>query len=218
MPTICFDSLRIMELATFYSFLVYSLVTAITPGPNNIMLTASGLNFGFRRSIPHILGVAMGFGVMVAVVGLGIGNLLKSSPALFETIRVLGIFYLLYLSWRIATAGASSSSSNTRGRPLGFVGAALFQWVNPKSWIITLSAVTSYTSNTNGSLTLFLTLGLIYTIVSLPAVSAWAYMGSRLQDLAADARRMRWFNWSMALLLASSVLPSIQASLQYFSL
>ncbi|MGO3742582.1 LysE family translocator [Kerstersia sp.] len=207
-----------MELATFYSFLVYSLVTAITPGPNNIMLTASGLNFGFRRSIPHILGVAMGFGIMVAIVGLGIGNLLTTSPALFETIRVLGILYLLYLSWRIATAGAAPSSDSARGRPLGFVGAALFQWVNPKSWIITLSAVTSYTSNTNGSLTLFVTLGLIYTIVSLPAISAWAYMGSRLQDLAADASRMRWFNWGMALLLASSVLPSIQASLQYFSL
>ncbi|CAM4232483.1 LysE family translocator [Kerstersia similis] len=206
-----------MELATFYSFLVYSLVTAITPGPNNIMLTASGLNFGFRRSIPHILGVAMGFGIMVAVVGLGIGNLLTASPALFETIRVLGILYLLYLSWRIATAGAAPSSKSARGRPLGFVGAALFQWVNPKSWIITLSAVTSYTSNTNGSLTLFLTLGLIYTVVSLPAISAWAYMGSRLQDLAADANRMRWFNWGMALLLASSVLPSMQASVQYFT-
>lgn len=204
-----------MELATLYSFIIYSLVTAVTPGPNNIMLTASGLNFGFRRSIPHILGVAMGFGLMVAIVGLGIGSVLANSPALFETIRVLGILYLMYLAWRIATAGVTPSEDGQGGRPLGFIGAALFQWINPKAWVITLSAVTSYTSS-GSNLSLFLTLGLVYTIVSLPAVSAWAYMGSKLQGLAADARRIRWFNWSMALLLASSVIPSIQASLRYF--
>ena len=204
-----------MELATLISFMLYSFVTSITPGPNNVMLTASGLNFGFKRSVPHILGIGFGFGLMVTMVGLGLGSILISSPILFEALRVAGIFYMLYLAWKIATAGSSSSNGKIE-KPLGFGGAAIFQWVNPKAWIMTMGAITTYTTTDSTVLT-FAFIGLLYGLISIPSVGVWALLGEKFQHLLKDKRKVSIFNVSMGLLLAISTLSAINQSFGFFS-
>lgn len=230
-----------MTATTVYSFILYAIVTSITPGPNNVMVTTSGVTYGFRRTLPAVIGVGVGFGIMLAIVGLGIGNLLTDSPVAFEALRLIGIAYLLYLAWKIGTdvppidagsveANASltgshaavadplapgiQAASNPHQRPIGFWGAALFQWVNPKGWIIALGAISAYTSPGTPLMEWALLAG-AFAVLSIPCVGLWAWMGERLQVLLSQPQRVRRFNLAMALLLVASVVPSIAASVQY---
>ncbi|MBP8006015.1 LysE family translocator [Acinetobacter sp. NIPH 1852] len=203
-----------MSLLTFFSFIVYSTVTSITPGPNNIMLAASGLNFGLKRSIPHILGIGFGFGVMVILVGYGIGAALGSSPLLYEVLKIVGISYLLYLAYKIYRAGSIKTDTKV-DKPLSFIGAALFQWVNPKAWIMAMGAITTY-SSANSRLVEFIFIGVIFGLVSIPSVGVWAYMGERLKTIVNHPQKVQWFNTAMALLLVASVIVPIKDSVQFF--
>ncbi|WP_226952615.1 LysE family translocator [Mesopusillimonas faecipullorum] len=195
----------------FWSFILYAAITSITPGPNNVMVTACGVNFGFRKTLPAILGVGFGFSVMVFMVGLGAGSLLGTSGPLFETIRWLGIAYLLYLAYGLATAGAAKLDS-TVVKPWGFLPAALFQWVNPKAWIMIAGAVVVYTNPQSGVMT-YLMIAALYALIGIPCVAAWAVMGDALRHVLSDSRKMRWFNLAMAALLVWSVLGSVKESL-----
>lgn len=195
-----------MTHSIFISFLMYSVVTSITPGPNNVMMMTSGLNFGLKRSLPHMLGIGFGFGFMVLLVGLGVGALLSSSDVLFETLKVIGILYLLYLAYNIAMSGKNDMRGKA-DRPLSFIGAALFQWVNPKAWIMTMGAITTYTASSSTWGT-FVAIGLIYGVVSIPCVGVWAIIGDRLQYLLKNEKLIRRFNIAMGLLLFVSVIPS----------
>ncbi|WP_436863123.1 LysE family translocator [Acinetobacter haemolyticus] len=203
-----------MSLLTFFSFIVYSTVTSITPGPNNIMLAASGLNFGLKRSIPHILGIGFGFGVMVILVGYGIGAALGSSPLLYEILKIIGISYLLYLAYKIYRAGSIKTDTKV-DKPLSFMGAALFQWVNPKAWIMAMGAITTY-SSANSRLVEFVFIGVIFGLVSIPSVGVWAYMGEKLKMIVNHPRKVELFNTVMALLLVASVIVPIKDSVQFF--
>ena len=197
-----------MSLVTLFSFIIYCFVTSVTPGPNNIMLASSGITFGFKRSIPHILGIGFGFGLMVILVGLGLGTLLSSSPILFTSMKILGIAYLLYLAYQIYKSD-SINTQTSQNKPLSFLGAALFQWVNPKAWIMIMGAVTTYTS-AQSTIELFLFIGFIYGFVSIPSVGVWAYIGESFQRFANNPKKIKWFNQTMAILLVISVISPMK--------
>lgn len=197
-----------MSAAMLFSFILYCFVTSVTPGPNNIMLASSGITFGFKRSIPHILGIGFGFGLMVVLVGLGLGSLLSTSKLLFNTMKILGILYLLYLAYQIFCSDAVDTNAS-QNKPQTFLGAALFQWINPKAWIMIIGAVTAYTS-AQSSLAFFSLIGLIYGAITIPSVGIWAYIGESLKHFANNPKKIKWFNQIMAGLLVLSVISPIK--------
>jgi threonine/homoserine/homoserine lactone efflux protein len=186
--------------------ITFAVATSVTPGPNNIMLTASGANFGFRRTIPHLLGVAIGFTIMVATIGLGLAEVFERFPALHQVLRYGGAAYLLYLAYRIATAApATPDSARTVGRPLGFLQAALFQWVNPKGWMMAVGAISTYTT-VGGELMLeSVMIALIFGAIGLPSAALWAALGAAIGRLLQARWALRAFNIAMALLLVASL-------------
>lgn len=204
-----------MSGLTLISFIIYCVVTSITPGPNNIMVATSGLNFGLKRSMPHIWGIGFGFSVMVMLVGLGIGTLLSSSPLLFEILKLIGIAYLLYLAYQIFHMGHMDTSVHI-AKPMSFIAAALFQWVNPKAWIMAMGAITTYAANHNSWIQMIF-LGLVFGLVSLPCVGVWAYLGERMQALVNEPKKIKYFNMAMAFLLVLSVLVPLYESYQFFT-
>ncbi|MGQ0675204.1 MAG: LysE family translocator [Rhodospirillales bacterium] len=185
---------------------LFALAMALTPGPNNIMVTASAANFGFRRVMPHMLGVTLGFALMLLALGLGLGGLFQTEPRLHLAMKYLGAAYLLYLAWRIARAGESADGAG-RPRPITFFEAVLFQWVNPKAWIIALGALTAYTT-VGGSMTreVALIVG-VFAVVTFPSLAVWASFGAGLGRWLGDPRVRAAFNWSMAALLVLSLVP-----------
>lgn len=178
-----------------------------TPGPNNILVASSGVNFGFRATIPHILGITLGFPAMLAVVGLGLAKIFVAIPWVHVALKYVSIGYLLYLAWRIATAADVAASEGTT-KPLTFLQAAAFQWVNVKAWVIALSAVTTYTVV---NATLPLQIGVIALLdvgITLICVSCWTSFGHFLRNYLHSPTHRRWFNYGMATLLLASVLPA----------
>ena len=188
------------------AFALFALVSSITPGPNNLMLMASGANYGFRRTVPHMLGIGIGFVVMVLLVGIGLAPLFDAYPSSHQALRVLSIGYLLYLAWKIATA-APPDGSGAAGRPLTFLQAALFQWVNPKGWAMALTAVTVYAPPPG--LERLLLVGLIFGVINLPSVSCWALLGRQIAPLLRGGRRLATFNLFMAGLLLVTALGAV---------
>ncbi len=184
---------------------LFALVSSITPGPNNLMLMASGANFGFRLTIPHMLGVSIGFMLMALLVGMGLAQLFQIFPTSYTVLKVVSVLYLLFLAWKIATAATPGSNTRASGQPFTFVQAALFQWVNPKAWTMALTAITIYApSHTLSSVVL---VALIFGIVNLPSVSCWTLLGQQIQSLLTSSRRLAIFNTGMALLLVLSLYP-----------
>jgi threonine/homoserine/homoserine lactone efflux protein len=184
----------------------FALVASITPGPNNLMLMASGANFGLRRTLPHMLGIGAGFVVMVTLVGLGVMRLFDAWPAAQSLLTAAGALYLGWLAWRIAGA-APPAAGGPRGRPFTFLQAAAFQWVNPKAWTIALTAVTLYAPDR--SLGAVLAVAAIFGAVNLPSVSLWAVMGAHLGRWLRAPGRLRAFNLTMAALLLASLWPAL---------
>jgi len=187
---------------------LYALVTSVTPGPNNLMLLASGVNFGFRQTIPHMLGIALGFTAMVALVGFGLGAVLTLFPIVFNVLRVLALVYMVWLSWKLASSG-SLGSGDAKARPMTFIEAALFQWINPKAWAMALTATTLYTVPDMYYLSVILVAG-TFGVINLPSVSCWAGFGVALRGFLSVPARLRIFNVGMALLLLLSTLPFIR--------
>lgn len=194
-----------MTLDLMLAFLTYAFVTSITPGPNNTMVLASGVNHGFSRTIPHVLGISCGFAVMVLAVGFGIGRLFIAAPWLYEALRWIGAAYLLWLAWKIATANAMDEKT-TASRPMSFWQAAAFQWVNPKAWIMAIGAIATYTP-ANGGLGTIVIVAILFALVNAPTVALWAAFGTTLRRWLTDARYVRIFNITMAVLLVLSLQP-----------
>ncbi|MFS0827465.1 LysE family translocator [Pseudomonas phoenicis] len=188
------------------AFVLFAFVSSITPGPNNTMLLASGVNFGVRRSVPHALGVSIGFAVMVIAVGLGLGKVFEAWPMLYSLLRYAGAAYLLYLAWKIATSGPMAEGTGSERKPLTFLGAAAFQWVNPKAWVMAVGAITTY-APAQGYLYNVLVIGLVFALVNLPSVGIWVMFGSALRNLLRNPRWLMLFNVLMALLLVISLYP-----------
>jgi threonine/homoserine/homoserine lactone efflux protein len=197
-----------MTLSTTLAFCLFAFVASITPGPNNLMLLASGMNFGFRASIRHILGISSGFFVMVIAVGLGLGEVFARYPTSYAVMKWVGIAYLLYLAWRIATSAPPSDNvaDGQQGKPLGFWGAASFQWVNPKAWAMAISAFSTYIPAAPSALLVIAMSGL-FAAINLPCVAGWALFGARLKRWLREPQYARIINASMALLLVASLLP-----------
>jgi len=182
----------------------FAFVTSITPGPNNLMLMASGANFGVRRTVPHMLGVALGFVFMTVLVGAGLAQAFVAVPQLYTALKVVSVAYLLFLSWKIATAPPPGKASRA-GRPMTFLAAAAFQWVNPKAWAMALTAVSVYTpSQTKAGI---LAVAIVFGIVNLPSVGTWAVLGQGMRRVLTNPVRTKAFNVLMAVLLVASLYP-----------
>jgi threonine/homoserine/homoserine lactone efflux protein len=192
----------------FVSFVLFGVIAAITPGPNNVMLTTTGLNFGVRRGVPHLLGICIGFPVMLALIGLGFGTLFQLYPILHEVIKIVGVIYLLYLAWKIAnTQGGVGEISQSK--PINFWQAAAFQWINPKAWIMGSSALAAYTSLDDNFFLQVLIICVTFMIITIPCAGIWLVFGAGLQHFLKDPRHLKIFNISMALLLIASILPVV---------
>lgn len=182
----------------------FAFVTVITPGPNNLMLLASGTNFGFTRTIPHMLGVGLGFPLMVVCVGLGVMRIFDLWPVSYTILKVLSVGYLLYLAWKIACA-APPQDVKTETRPLTFLQSAAFQWVNPKGWSMALSAITLYA--TGRDLAAVLWVGGVYVLVGIVSTTSWTVLGQQIRHLLKSEARLRLFNWVMAVLIIATLIP-----------
>ena len=189
------------------ALVAFAFVTSITPGPNNMMLMASGANYGVRRTVPHMLGVATGFVIMAVLVGAGLVQVFDAVPALHTALKIVSVAYLLYLAWKIATASLPTPAGRA-GKPMTFLAAALFQWVNPKAWAMALTAVTVYApTQTIAGLTL---VSVTFGVINLPAVGCWAMLGQQMRRVLTNAGRLRAFNTIMAVLLIASLYPVVR--------
>jgi threonine/homoserine/homoserine lactone efflux protein len=188
----------------FLALAAFALVSSITPGPNNLMLMASGANFGFRRTVPHMLGIGIGFGVMIVLVGLGLVRIFDAFPVTHLILTVVGVAYLLWLAWKIAHA-AAPDAAKAGAQPFTFMQAALFQWVNPKAWQMALTAITLYAPDRSATAILWVALG--FALINLPSVSTWTVMGQQMRRVLSSPARLRAFNLSMAALLVASLVP-----------
>ena len=192
-----------MEQTTLAALSAFALVTSITPGPNNMMLMASGANFGLRRTVPHALGVGIGFTLMIVLVGVGLMELFNLFPVLNLILKVVSVVYLLWLAWKIANAAAPDTEGGARGKPMSFVQAMLFQWVNPKAWSMALTAIALYAPDRN--LVAIVFVAAVFGVINLPSTSLWAVMGQALRGWLSSPARLRAFNWTMAALLVGSL-------------
>jgi len=197
-----------MTLEIFLSLLLFAFTTSITPGPNNMMLLASGVNFGFRRTIPHMFGIGFGFLSLLLGVGFGLGALLAAFPPLFIALKIAGGLYLLYIAYRIATS-RTLGEGKTGIAPMTFLAAAAFQWVNPKAWVMAVSAMAAYTDPAHYIYTVIL-IALAFALVNVPSVSTWAGFGSVLREWLSHPVRLQWFNITMAVLLVVSLWPMLK--------
>jgi threonine/homoserine/homoserine lactone efflux protein len=195
-----------MSFETLLSLIAFAFVSTVTPGPNNLMLMASGTNFGFRKTIPHMLGIAVGFSFMVFIVGLGLASFLHQWPVAYSTLKILCVIYMLWLAWKIANS-APPENRKADSKPFTFLQAATFQWINPKAWSMALSAVTIYSPNSE-ILNLFI-ISSAFLIVNFPSVSIWTFLGQKLRAWLLSPKHLRIFNWSMALLLVGSLVTML---------
>ena len=194
-----------MRFEILYALIVFCFVASITPGPNNLMLLTSGVNFGFRRTIPHMLGVGLGFALMVGLVGVGLDALFARFPALLPAMRYLGAAYMLWLAAKLALAGPVGETEYS-GNPLGFLGAAAFQWINPKAWVIAVSALTAYAVSEDYTRSVVV-VALVFGLVTMPCIDAWVLFGTAMRRVLSNPRFVRPFNIAMALLLVASIIP-----------
>lgn len=197
-----------MSLSTYLALLLFSFVSSVTPGPNNIMLFASGVNFGVRRSIPHMLGISFGFGLLLTAVGAGLGAVLKAVPIAFVALKIVGGAYMLYLAWRIATSGPPDSATRT-AQPMGFWEAVAFQWVNPKAWVMAAVAMATYTLDGSYAVNVLIVV-LTFSLVNLPTISAWAMFGLWMRRFLSNPKILRIFNVTMAVALILSLWPMLK--------
>ena len=197
-----------MNTQTLLAASLFVVVSSITPGPNNMMILASGVNFGFARSLRHLFGISLGFGLMVLLVGLGLHALLERFPAIFETLRWCGAAYLLWLAWKLANAGAPSAKESSNAQPMGFFAAAAFQWINPKAWVMAVTLISTFLPTQAQPVHALSLAGLVIAL-NLPCVATWGAFGSAMRRTLQDPMRLRIFNVVMALALVGSVIPML---------
>ncbi len=195
-----------MTYETIAALGLFAFVSSITPGPNNLMLMASGANFGFRRTLPHMLGVNLGFILMIFLVGMGLIKIFDLYPISYTILKIFSVVYLSYLAYKIATA-TPPKDAEKQGKPFTFLQAAAFQWVNPKAWVMSMGAITLFAASKE--LSAILMLVLVFGIVNLPSISGWTILGQQMRHWLDSPKRLRIFNYSMAALLIASLLPTL---------
>src|SRR3954463_8889749 len=195
-----------MSQSLLYAFIIFALVMFFTPGPNNIMLLSSGLTYGFRPTIPHIAGITFGFAFMVGAVGLGLGTIFITFPVLQTILKYAGVIYLIYLAAAIALSGLVSAEQDNRRGPMTFWGAAMFQWINAKGWVMVIGTITAYAAIATYPWNIAIQVGLSLILGAL-SCTAWALFGSSLRPILTSRSAVRAFNIVMALLLLASLYP-----------
>ncbi len=188
------------------ALLLFTFSSTITPGPNNIMMFSSGLNYGIKRSLPHLFGIFIGFPTMVVAVGLGIGFLFERFPVLHLILKIVGSLYLLYLAYKIATTRASIEERES-SKPFTFLQAALFQWVNPKAWVLALTSVATFTALNGNYILAVAIIAAAFLLASLPCVGFWLCSGHVARNFVKSNLALMMFNWVMAFLLVLSLFP-----------
>jgi threonine/homoserine/homoserine lactone efflux protein len=200
-----------MTTELFAALAIFAFVSSITPGPNNLMLMTSGINFGLRRTLPHMLGVTLGFTLMIALIGLGVMKVIEAVPGSTLVITVASGLYLFYMAWKIAATDTSPTETGAaapKSKPFTFIQAALFQWVNPKAWTMALTAISAYAPKSQGWVGVVVVAG-VFGIINLPSTGAWAVMGAKMRQFLSDPVRLRAFNIVAALLLVASLYPMV---------
>jgi len=197
-----------MPLQLFLALVSFCAATSWTPGPNNLLLLTSGVNFGFVRTLPHMAGISIGFPIMIVLVGLGLGQMFTAYPPLYLALKIAGVLYMLWLAWKVANAGPMTKEAAAAGRPMRFHEAVLFQWVNPKAWAMALTGAATYTLPAHYLFTLLAIAG-TFLVVNIPGCCAWTGFGVSLRNLLQDESRVRVFNWTMAVLLLASLAPVV---------
>jgi len=192
-----------VSLEQSIAFLIFSLVAAVTPGPSNVMLTATGALVGVVRGLPCLLGVAAGMGLLIFSVALGLGQVILAHPAIVRWLKRLGAGFLLWLAWKIANS--KPNDARPEGKPVGFFGAALFQWINPKSWLVGGSAAGAYLQAAHGAVLQSVVLAMLFLAAALPSGLVWLIFGASMHRLLRSARVARVFNAVMGASLAGSV-------------
>lgn len=196
-----------MSADLLVAFLAFAVVMSGTPGPNVMLVMASGVNHGFRATIPHMLGVTVGFSAMLLAVGFGLGQVFAAVPELYLMLKVASVVYLLWLAWKIMNSKpAEPGKGSASARPMTFLQGAAFQWVNPKAWAICLSVVAAYTVP-NKFLSSMLLMAALFMLINFLCLVVWTGFGVGLRTLLQDARRVRIFNFAMAALLVASMIP-----------
>jgi len=195
-----------MSQQLLLAFVVFAAVMYFTPGPNNVMLLSSGLTYGFRRTLPHITGIVIGMAFMIAAVGLGLGTVFIAYPLLQTVLKYAGAAYLIYLAAAIAMSGAAKSDGALGRGPMTFWGAAVFQWINIKGWVMVIGSITAYAAIAAFPWNIVIQT-LITLVVGVPATVAWALFGSALRPVLSSPTAVRAFNIVMAILLLASLIP-----------
>ena len=191
------------------SIISFTFATAMTPGPNNFMLLSSGLTFGYKKTLAHILGVMVGFPVMIVAVGLGLGTVFEMYPELYDILKVVGIAYLLWMAWKIATSSSGMGSDDEVKKPFTLVQAMLFQWVNPKAWVMVITAMGSFITSREHAFLQVLLIAFTYLCVGFLSTNFWALGGVYLQKFISNENKVMMFNRVMAVLIVLSVLPFV---------
>ncbi|WP_353190118.1 LysE family translocator [Pandoraea pnomenusa] len=195
-----------MTTEQLLAFCAFAVITLVTPGPNNMMVLASGLNYGFVRTLPHLAGIAFGFALMVFLTGAGLHSVFVKFPLIHTVLKYVGAAYLLWLAWHLARSGPMDDERRGRERPMGFIGAAAFQWVNPKAWVMGVGAISTYLPKASHLPDVAL-LALIFGILGAPCIGLWAGFGVAMRRVLTDARSVRIFNGVAAALLVASLYP-----------
>jgi threonine/homoserine/homoserine lactone efflux protein len=193
----------------FLPLLGFVVVSTVTPGPNNLMVLTSGANFGLARTVPHIAGIAVGFPVMIVASGLGLGFVFERWPVTHDVLQYVAFAYLLWLAWKIALAGSPEASGEGGARPMTFLEAAAFQWVNPKAWAIVFGAMALYTTVGGNKVLEIGLIAVLFGMICLPNGVVWAVFGRAIAGFLADDAQRRWFNIAMAVLLVVSAVPGL---------
>lgn len=184
--------------------LLFALSTTLTPGPNNFMLLNSGLHFGIKKSLPHYLGICVGFPLMMLIVSLGLGQLFLQHLWIKHFLKIFGSLYMLYLAWQILDASAQVKM-NKQLKPFGFFQAILFQWINPKAWLMAIGAISIFSLTAN-YFNNAMTIGTVFLFMCLPCIGIWMIFGKFLQQILTEEKHRKWFNIVMATCLIASVI------------
>lgn len=199
-----------------FSIALFAITTSVTPGPNNILVMTSGLNFGVRKSLPLLTGICVGFTIMLIVVGLGFGYVFSQFPHFSLIVKIAGTFYLVYLAYLIANSH-TIENGDSQNNPLSFLNGALFQWVNAKAWIVAIGAISAFTNIEEPSFVQNLTVAAIFLLLSFPCVGVWLAFGTLLRNKLKSDANLRKFNLSMSFLLLLSVYPVIRDIIKQIS-
>jgi threonine/homoserine/homoserine lactone efflux protein len=198
-----------MTLELFIGLFTFSAIAAFTPGPNNALLMASGMNHGFRQTWPMMLGVTIGFPTMIGLIGLGLGRVFDVYPMLYTLLKFAGAGYMLFLAFKIATASPADGANTQGSKPLSFFQMCLFQWVNPKGWVMAVTALSSYTLASNYHAGVAMVVG-VFMFMGLTSALTWASFGAGLKSVMSAPRYFRAINISLAVLLVASLVPMLR--------